>query len=111
MADIALRRAVDAMDPRTTWLNEVTAKTPEGGRIPITLDTDREALAVAIAACVQVEPATARILRVRSTKDLGTLLVSEPALPGVLAGGRCEVVGPLREIAFDADGMFADELP
>jgi hypothetical protein len=108
VADIALRCAVDAMDARKTYMNEVTAKTPEGGRIPITLDTDREALAVAIAACVKVEALTARILRVRSTKHLELLWVSEAALPEVLAGGRCEVVQPLREIAFDADGMFAD---
>ncbi len=110
VADVALRRAVDAMDARKTYMNEITAKTPEGGRIPITLDSDREALAVAIAASVRVEAPTARILRVRSTKDLGVVLVSEAALSEVLATGRCEIVEPLHEIAFDADGMFADVL-
>jgi hypothetical protein len=111
MADVALRRAVDAMNPRTTWMNEVTAKTPQLGRIPITLDSDREALSVAIAACVGIEAAAARILRVRNTKDLGVLLVSEAALPEVLASGRCEVAGPLDEISFDAAGMFEAALP
>ncbi|MEI7745835.1 MAG: lactate racemase domain-containing protein [Chloroflexota bacterium] len=106
MAEFALRRAVDAMDPRKTWMNEITAKTPEGGRTPIALETDREALAVAIAACVGVEVPTARVIRVRSTKDLELLLVSEAALPDVLATGRCEVVVPLAEIAFNEDGMF-----
>ncbi|MEI8083339.1 MAG: alpha-amylase family glycosyl hydrolase, partial [Actinomycetes bacterium] len=104
MAEFALRRAVDAMDPRKTWMNEITAKTPEGGRTPIALETDREALAVAIAACVGVEVPTARVIRVRSTKDLELLLVSEAALPDVLATGRCEVVVPLAEIAFNEDG-------
>ncbi len=111
VADVVLRRAVDAMDARKTYMNEVTAKTPEGGRIPITLDSDREALAVAIAACIGVDVASARILRVRNTKDLGLLLVSEAALPEVLATGRCEVAGPLEEIRFDADGMLEDQLP
>jgi hypothetical protein len=110
MADVALRRAVDAMNPRTTWMNEITAKTPQLGRIPITLDSDREALAVAIAACTGVDAGSARILRVRNTKDLGVLLVSEAALPEVLATGRCEVAGPADEIRFDADGML-EELP
>jgi hypothetical protein len=111
MADVVLRRAVDAMDPRKTWMNEITAKTPESGRIPITLDSDREALAVAIAACVGVEPASVRVLRVANTKDLGLLLASEAALPDVLASGRCEVVGPLGGIRFDADGMFEETVP
>jgi hypothetical protein len=110
VADVALRRAVDAMDARKTYMNEVTAKTPEGGRIPITLDSDREALAVAIAACIGVDVGSARILRVRNTKDLGLLLVSEAALPEVLATGRCEMAGPLDEIRFDADGMLEDQL-
>ena len=112
MADMVLRRAVDEMDPRKTWINEITAKTPESGRIPITLDTDREALGVAIAACVGVEAATVRLLRIRSTKHLEELWVSEAALRDVLASGRCEVVGPLVEIAFDENGLFAEaELP
>jgi hypothetical protein len=111
MADVALRHAVDAMNPRTTWMNEITAKTPQLGRIPITLDSDREALAVAIAACVGVDAGSARILRVRNTKDLGVILVSETALPEVLATGRCEVVGPADEIRFDAAGMFEGAVP
>jgi hypothetical protein len=108
MADVALRRAVDAMDPRTTWMNEVTAKTPEGGRIPIALDTDMEALGVALAACVGVEAGTARIIWCRSTKHLELLRVSEALLPEVLASGRCELVSPLQPITFDAAGMLPE---
>jgi hypothetical protein len=110
MADMVLRRAVDEMDPRKTWINEITAKTPEGGRIPITLDTDREALGVAIAACVGVDAATVRLLRIRSTKHIEELWVSEAALPDVLASGRCEAVSGPQPMAFDANGMLADEL-
>nr|MDQ3045391.1 hypothetical protein [Chloroflexota bacterium] len=44
MFDFALRRAVDRIDPVATYMNMLTAKVPAGARIPITLDTDREAL-------------------------------------------------------------------
>ena len=44
MADVALRRAVEKIDRRKTYMNGITAKTPEGARIPLTVDTDREAL-------------------------------------------------------------------
>ena len=110
-ADVVLRRAVDAMDHRTTHMNTVTAKTPEGSRIPVTVDSDREALALAIAMCVRVEAPTAHVLRIRSTKHLERLYVSEAALDGVLATGRCELLRPPREIAFDDAGMFADPEP
>ena len=101
---------MEAVDDRKTYMNTVTAKTPEGARIPITVDTDREALELALALCVRTEPAAARILRIRSTKHLEHLFVSEAALADVLAGGRCELLEPPHEIAFDAAGMLAEEL-
>jgi hypothetical protein len=110
-ADVALRRAVDAVDLRSTYLNSITAKDVEGAKIPVTADTDEDAIALALAACLRVDAPEARVVRVRSTKHLELLWVSEPALPDVLATGRCEVVLPPREIAFDADGMLADDLP
>ena len=111
MGDLVLRRAVDAMDARKTYMNTVTAKTPEEARIPVIVDTDREALALAVATCVRVDVPTARILRIRSTKQLELLYVSEAALDTALATGRCEVVQPLHQIAFGPDGMFAGRDP
>ena len=70
-----------------TYLNSVTAKALEGAKLPLTVDSDRDALAIALASSVQVAPGEARIVRARSTKDLALLLVSEPALDDVLAGG------------------------
>ena len=68
------------------------------------------ALGAAIASCVAVDVASARFARVRSTKHMELLLVSEALLPDVLASGSCEVVEPLHPIAFDADGMFTESL-
>jgi hypothetical protein len=110
MADIVLRRAVEKMDAHKTYMNCITAKTPEGGRVALTLDTDRQALSVAIACCLKVEPPDARIVRIRDTKHLGLLYVSEPALADVLATGRCDIVRPLEAIEFDRNGMFASAI-
>ena len=107
MADVALRRAVEKMDAHKTYMNCITAKTPEGARVALTVDTDRQALSVAIACCLKVEPPDARIVRIRDTKHLELLYVSEPALDEVLATGRCEIAQPLEAIEFDRDGMFA----
>ncbi len=108
MADVVLRRAVGRMDARKTYVNCITAKTPEGARVALTVDTDREALAVALACCLRVAPPDATIVRVRDTKHLEQFYVSAPALPEVLAGGRCELLEPPHPIRFDAAGMFAD---
>jgi hypothetical protein len=108
MADVALRRAVDAIDYRKTYMNCITAKTPEGARVALTVDSDREAIAIALACCLKVTPNAARIVRVRDTKHLEMVWVSGPALPDVLATGRCEIVEPLGPIGFDDAGMFTE---
>jgi hypothetical protein len=111
MADVVLRRAVEQIDVRKTYMNCITAKTPEGARIALTVDTDRDALAVALACCLQVKPDEARIVRARDTKHLDRFYVSAPLLPELLASGRCELLEPPHPIRFDAAGMFSDEAP
>ncbi|HEX7490950.1 MAG TPA: hypothetical protein VF337_04545 [Candidatus Limnocylindrales bacterium] len=109
MADVVLRGVVEKIDAHKTYMNCITAKTPEGARVGITVDSDREALSVAIACCLKVTPSEARIVRIRDTKHLEMIYVSEPALADVMATGRCEIVEPAHTIDFDADGMLKDQ--
>ncbi len=111
MADVVLRRAAERMDAAKTYMNCVTAKTPEGARVALTVDSDRQALDVAVACCIKVEAPTARVMRVLDTKHLEWLLASEPVLDELLATGRCELAGPLVDIAFDDEGQFTLHLP
>ncbi len=111
MADVVLRPAVERMDRAKTYMNCVTAKTPEGARIALTVDTDRQALDVAVACCIKVEPERARIVRILDTKHLEWLLASEPLLEELVATGTCDIAGPVAPIGFDDDGRFTDALP
>lgn len=106
-ADVVLRRAVDRLDPLATYMNCITAKTPEGARIPITVDNDRQALYVALACCLQVEVPQARIMRIEDTKHLETLWVSEPLLASLAGSAQIELLEAPRPIAFDAGGMLS----
>jgi hypothetical protein len=111
MADVVLRRAVDRMDVAKTYMNCVTAKTPEGGRVALTVDDDRQALDAAIACCLKVRAETARIVRMLDTKHLEWFYASEALLPDLVATGRCTVAGPLAPIGFDGEGRLTDMLP
>lgn len=109
LGDVALRRAVDRMDPLKTYMNCITAKTPEGARIPLTVENDRQALFIAIACCLQVTPETARVARIEDTKHLETLWVSEPWWEAELK--ELNHLSPLaepQEIRFTSDGMLID---
>jgi hypothetical protein len=107
MADVILGRVAERMDRTKTYMNCITAKTPEGARIAMTVDTDRDALDIAIACCLQVEPGSARIARILDTKHLDWFFASEPLLAELEKHGSSEI-GPLRPIAFDAAGGFLD---
>ena len=106
MFDVALRRAVERMDPVATYMNMITAKAPQGARIPLTVGNDRQAINIALACCLKIQPETAHIARIQDTKHVETFWASEPLLPELLASGRVEVIGEPRPIAFDREGML-----
>jgi len=108
MGDFVLRRLADAIDPVKTYMNCITAKATGGARTPMTLDTDRQALLIAINSCLETETETARVARIESTKHVENLWVSEPILAEMLATGRVEVLNEPGPIVFDEQGMFVD---
>jgi hypothetical protein len=109
MFDFTLERLVAQMDPVPTYMNTITAKSPAGARVPITVATDRQALTLAVASGLKVEPGNARIMRIQSTKHLEELHVSAPVLEELQRTGvAVEVLDDIHPIAYDADGMFAE---
>ena len=92
-------------------MNCVTAKTPEGARIALTVRSDRQGLDLALACCLRIDPARARIARILNTKQLEWFFASEPLLDELRARDDCEVHGEPGSIGFDEDGAFTDALP
>jgi hypothetical protein len=103
-ADFTTTRLVRAIDPRATRLNSVTAGNPQGARVPIAFDTDREAIDAALSTIGLTRPEEARIVRIRNTLKLEVVEVSERCL--ALLRGRADVepLGVPAPLAFDADG-------
>jgi hypothetical protein len=88
-------------------MNMITAKSPQGARVPITVSTDRQALTLAVASALKVTEGSATFMRIPSTKDLETLWLSVPVLDELRASGAAiEVVEDVQPIAFDDEGMF-----
>lgn len=107
LGDFVLRQLADKIDPISTYMNVITSKYPAGGRTPMVVANDRQALYLALASAQRVEAGTARIARIKNTKDVEEFWASEPLLPELLETGRVEVLAEMAPIAFDANGMFA----
>ncbi len=105
-ADFTLKRLVDKIDFEATAINCLTACCPEAGRVPLTYDNDRQALAAALMTIRPSQPDEVGIVYIKNTLDLRRMMVSQAYAeqlerdPGMVV----ETVG--KRLEFDLEGML-----
>ena len=109
-ADFTTRRLIDKIDFQATLVNCLTACCPESGKIPLAFQTDQEAIKAAL---VTLRPYTlkdVRIVHIKNTLELTTLMVSEGCLE-YLKGRSDQVVGEEdMELEFDSSGNLVSRV-
>jgi hypothetical protein len=108
MAEFTTRRAVDQIDPVITRINCITGNHPEAAMIPITFDTDREAVEAALTTIGMIAPQDARIIQIADTLHLSRVRVSAAYFDAVRASDRLEFSGSPQAFSFDAAGWLSD---
>jgi hypothetical protein len=81
MVHVATQKLVDKIDMQSTAVNAVTACCPEDCKIPLTLATEKEAVAAAL---LTIRPYTLedlRVVHIKNTRDITRMLVSRGCLP------------------------------
>jgi len=106
-ADLTTTRLVNAMDRRVTYVNALTSLTPNGAKIPIYFDTDREALELGLGSVGVPDITQARVVRIADTLSLERLQISEACLSEAEQRRDLEIKGALGEMRFDAAGNLA----
>lgn len=104
-ADVTTRRCLNSVDWNPTWVNVATSTTLRGGTIPIYVENDSEAIRLCLACCYRQDFSLCRIARIRNTRDLDTIEVSEPLLKDIREREDIEVLSGPTPILFD-DGGF-----
>ena len=106
LADLITRRFADKIDFRSTYINCITGQGPAQAAMPVPLDTDREAIRVALDYLVgAAAPEDARVIRIKDTLSMGEIEVSE-ALMRELQGRDGFSFGELKEMQFDPAGTL-----
>ena len=108
MADVVTRRLVDKIDTRPTYVNALTSTNLESVRIPVTVDSDREALETAISTSGAPSGEDCRMVWIRNTLKLDRFVASEALLEEVEANRELQVLGNPGELDFDAQGNLKD---
>jgi len=99
--DLITRRLYDKINRDATYLNCLTSHNLAGGKIPIVMPNDREAIRAGLAG-VPLE--TARMLLIRNTLELELMWASPALLPEVERSPALSVAGPSRRLTFSAGG-------
>lgn len=104
-ADVVTMRLFRDLDVSSTYANVITAGNLDGAAIPIVMNNDHEAIALAVKTVVRVKPEDCRVVRIRNTLHLSEIEVSAPLLAEVKAQPeRFEIVSPVHPWSFDGQG-------
>jgi hypothetical protein len=106
LADYTTQRLIDKTDQAVTAINCITAMSPEKGRLPIALKTDKEAVEAALDTIGAIDPEKARLVHIKNTLEIGELDVSGAFLKEV--GGRkdLKLIKELGTMSFESDGSL-----
>ncbi len=105
-ADVTTRRLVDKLDYGALYMNSVTAAGLgrfDGCKIPLTMPTDREAIAIALNG---YDADTVRLIRIKNTLQLGEMDVSHSLLDELRQRENVRVVGEKGPMSFDEAGTL-----
>jgi len=108
LADVITMRLFKAMDIAPTYANVITSAYLDGAAIPCIMNTEHDAIALAVKTLVRVKPADARIVRIRNTLELTHIQVSEALLEHARKNPQqFEIVGAPASFKFDGEGNLA----
>ncbi|MDC1311575.1 lactate racemase domain-containing protein [Burkholderiales bacterium] len=79
-ADVITMQLYRDMDVGATYANVITSMNLDGAAIPVIMNSDREAIALAIKTVVRTTPRKCRVVRIKNTLSLGEIYVSENML-------------------------------
>ncbi len=102
LADLTTRRLVDSIDYKSTYTNVLTTRLWSAGRLPVILETDREAVEVAVG---EIPLDEIRFVRIKDTLHLEELDISEALLPEARKLGLT-VVREAMPMSFDEAGRI-----
>lgn len=102
--DVTTRRCLEKCDFEASYPNALTTTTFIPFRVPIVLDSDRDAIGACLKYCGNNDKQNPRVMRIRDTLHMGYIWVSEALIGEVKAHPNMEILGPPEPLPFDENG-------
>jgi hypothetical protein len=108
LADVITMRLFKQVDLGPTYANVIASAYLDGAAIPIIMNTEHDAIALAVKTLVRVKPTEARIVRIRNTLELTHIQISEPLLDLARQNPhQFDILGAPAPFKFDGEGNLA----
>jgi len=104
LSDVTTRKLVNKINFITTYANTITSTFLNRAKIPITAETEREAVEIALKTCWQPNRNKVRLLIMKNTLDLEYLYVSESIWNDIKNHKNIKSCGSWEQLSFTNDG-------
>jgi hypothetical protein len=104
LADFTTARLVRAIDPTSTYANALTSLTVHSAKIPISFDSDREAIGKGLETLCIADVREARVVRIQDTLSLSEFEASEAYSEAIETREDLIALGPSQDMLFDTAG-------
>ena len=102
--DVTTRRAFNKCDSEASYPNALISTTFAPFRVPMILESDREAIAACLKFCGNNDKNNPRVIRIQDTMHMGLIWVSEALIPEVLANPNMRILGQPEDLNFNESG-------
>ncbi|MFO1320738.1 MAG: lactate racemase domain-containing protein [Burkholderiales bacterium] len=106
-ADVVTMRLYKDVDIGKTYANIITSTYLDGAGIPLIMNTDQDAIRLAVKTVVRIKPQDTKVVRIPNTLEIIDIEVSEPMLPFIKANpSMFEIRSEPAPFKFDAKGTL-----
>lgn len=98
------KRVFDQLELTTMYLNAITCTVLGGVRIPIIMESDKEAIQVCIRTCNEIDKSNPRLVRIPNSLHLEYIMLSEAYYDEAKENPALEIVSQPEFLPFDLEG-------
>jgi len=110
LSDVTTTKLVNKINLRDTYANTITSTFLNRAKIPIYVDTEKEAIEIALKTCWQINQQKLRLLIMKNTLELEYLYVSETIWEEIKNDTNIAAMGNWETLDFDNNGTMLNKI-
>lgn len=110
LSDVTTTKLVNKINFRDTYANTITSTFLNRAKIPIYVDTEKEAIEIAVKTCWQINQQKLRLLIMKNTLELEYLYVSETIWEEIKNDTNIAAMGNWETLDFDNNGIMLNKI-